>query len=58
MELWKSLKNADRDKYGYSGYGIGFATHLQFSLPGGSWGKNFIILGADNTSSVDIDSKK
>ena len=27
-------KNADIDKYGYSGYGIGFDTRSRFSFPG------------------------
>ena len=38
-----SNKNADPNKYGYSGYGIGFGALSQFSLPDGSWGKNVII---------------
>ena len=36
-------KNADPDKYSYSGYGIGFDTRGYHSLPGGSVGKNFIF---------------
>ena len=51
MELTKS---ADPDKYGYSGYGIGFDARSQFSLPDGSWGKNVIIFGVNNSSSVVI----
>ena len=43
----KLNKNADHDRYEYSGYGIGFGVHSQFSLPDGSWGKN-----------VHIDNKK
>ena len=30
----KLTKNTDIDKYGYSGYGIGFDRHGIFSLPG------------------------
>ena len=39
-------KNTDADKYSYSGYGIGFDTRIEFSLPDGSVGKNVIIFGA------------
>ena len=31
-------KNADLDKYGYSGYGIGFDRSGSFSFPGGEFG--------------------
>ena len=31
-------KNADIDKYGYSGYGIGFDRRSSFSFPGGGFG--------------------
>ena len=54
----KLTKNADPDKYKYSGYGIGCDSHLEFSLPDGSMGKNVIILGVDMSSSVHIDNKK
>ena len=53
----KLTKNAGPNKSGYSSYGIGCDAHSQFSLPDGSWGKNFIIFGADMTSSVHIDNK-
>ena len=53
----KLTKNADPDKYKYSGYGIGFDSSLEFSLTNGSMGKNVIIFGADVRSSVDIDNK-
>ena len=39
-------KNADIDKYKYSGYGIGFDRHGKFSF-GNGLGKNCIIFGAD-----------
>ena len=39
----KLTKNADPDKYSYSGYGIGFDTRGYHSLPGGSVGKNLIF---------------
>ena len=54
-------KNAEPDKYFYSGYGIGFDAHEFFFLSSGSrFGKNIniIIFGADMNSSVHIDNKK
>ena len=50
-------KNADIDKYGYSGYGIGF-DRSSYSFPGGGFGQNIIIVGIDMSSSVHIDNKK
>ena len=43
----KLIKNADPDKYVYTGYGIGFDSRSELSLPDGSVGKNVIIFGAD-----------
>ena len=40
-------KNADPDKYKYSGYGIGFDYRSEFSFTDGSFGKNVIIFAAD-----------
>ena len=51
-------KNADIDKYGYSGYGIGFDRIGSFSFPGGEFGSNVIIFGVDTSSSVHVDNKK
>ena len=51
-------KNADIDKYGYSGYGIGFDRRSSFSFPGGGFGQNILIFGVDMSSSVHIDNKK
>ena len=51
-------KNADIDKYGYSGYGIGFDRRSSFSFPGGRFGQNVLIFGVDMSSSADIDNKK
>ena len=51
-------KNADIDKYGYSGYGIGFDRRSSFSFPGGGFGQNVLIFGADMSSSVHVDNKK
>ena len=54
----KLTKNADPDKYKYSGYGIEFDSRSEFSLPDGSMGKNVIIFEVDMSSSVHIDNKK
>ena len=43
----KLAKNADIDKYKYSGYGIGFDAKGAFSFPTGRIGQNIIIFGAD-----------
>ena len=53
----KITKNADPDKFSYSGYGIGFDFRSLFSITNFDWGKNFIIFGVDMSSSVDIDNK-
>ena len=50
-------KNADIDKYGYSGYGIGFDRKSSFSFPGGGFGSNVIIFGVDMSSSAHVDHK-
>ena len=50
-------KNADIDKYKYSGYGIGFDRISSFSFPGGGFGQNIIILGADMNSSIHVDNR-
>ena len=38
-------KNADIDKYGYSGYGIGFDRRSSFSFQGSGFGQNALIFG-------------
>ena len=53
----KFVKNADVDKYKYSGYGIGFDSRGSFSHPSGGDGKNAIIFGADMSSSVHANNK-
>ena len=53
----KLTKNADIDKYGYSGYGIGFDRNTSFSV-GNEIGKNVIIFGVDMSSSSKIDNRK
>ena len=51
-------ENADIDKYGCSGYGIGFDRRGSFSFPGGGFGQNVLIFGVDMSSSAHIDNKK
>ena len=51
----KLTKNADQDKSNYSGYGIGFDSHSEFSFTDESMGK--FVFGADMSSSVHIDNK-
>ena len=51
-------KNADIDKYGYSGYGIGFDRRESFSFPSGGCGKNVLIFRVDMSFSTHIDNKK
>ena len=41
----KRTRNADIDKYGYSGYGIGFDRRWSFSFPGGGLCQNVIVFG-------------
>ena len=53
----KLTKNADVDKYKYSGYGIGFNSRGSFSHPSGGDGKNVIIFGADLGNSVHANNK-
>ena len=51
-------KNADFDKYGYSGYGIGFDRRGSFSFLGGGYGQNVLIFGVDMSFSAHIDNEK
>ena len=43
-------KNTDIEKYGYSGYGIGFDRRSAFSIPGGGFGQNVLMFGVDMSS--------
>ena len=54
----KLAKNADNDKYKYSGYGIGFDWKGTFSFPSGGFGCNVTIFRVDMSSSVNVDNKK
>ena len=51
-------KNADIDKYGYSGYGTRFDRKNIFPFPGSGFGQNVIIFGVDMSSSAHIDNNK
>ena len=51
-------KNADIEKYGYSGYEIGFDRRSSFSIPGVGFGQNVLNFGVDMSSSSHIDNKK
>ena len=51
-------KNADIDRYGYSGYGIGFDRHGSLSFPSTGLGRNVIIFGVDISSSTKIDNRE
>ena len=47
-------KNADIDKYGYYGYGIGFDRKSSFLFPSDGFGQNVIIFGVDMSFSGHI----
>ena len=51
-------KNADIDKYKYSGYVVRFDRHGFFSHSSGRTGRNVIIFGVDISSSTKIDNRK
>ena len=51
-------KNADINKYKYSGYGIGFDRQGEFSFGTRGFGRNCIIFGADLSSSSHANNKK
>ena len=51
-------KHVNIDKYGYSGYGIGFDRRSSFSFPGGGYDQNVLIFGVDMSFSTHIDNKK
>ena len=51
-------KNADIDKYGYSGYGIGLDRRSSFSFPGVWFGQNVLTFGVDMSSSAHTDNTK
>ena len=51
-------ENVNIDRYGYSGYGIGFDRKRSFSFSGGRYGQNVLIFGVDMSFSAHIDNKK
>ena len=51
-------KNVNFDRYGYSGYGIGFDRKRSFSFSGGGCGQNVLVFGVDMSFSAHIDNKK
>ena len=51
-------KNADIDKYKYSGYGIWFDRRSSVSFTSGGCGQNILIFEVDMSSSAHIDNKK
>ena len=53
----KSIKNADIDKYKYSGHGTGFVRQGTFSVANG-FGRNVLISGVDMSYSMHVDNKK
>ena len=53
----KLTKNADIEKYKYTGYGIGFDSGGTLLFPDGSFGQNVIIFGAYMGSSVHANNK-
>ena len=54
----KLTKNADLDKYKYTGYDIAFDSCSKFLFTDGNYGKNVIIFRVDMSSSVHVDNKE
>ena len=54
----KLTKNADIDKYKYSGYGIGFDGKGTFSYSSDGFGNNVVNFGVDMSASVHANNKK
>ena len=57
FEAVRLTKNADIDKYKYSGYGIGFNRKGTYSI-GNEVGRNVKTFGVDMSSSSHLDNKK
>ena len=51
-------KNANIDKNGYYGSGIGFDRRSSFSFRSDGFDQNVLIFGVDMSSSAHIDNKK
>ena len=56
MFTYTHTKNADIDKYKYSGYENGFDRGSVYSA-GNGFGRNVIIFGVDMSSPVHVDNK-
>ena len=52
------VKNSDINKFGYTGYGIGFDSGRTFSLPSDGLGHNVLIFGVEMSWSTHIENKK
>ena len=52
------LKIPDINKFGYTGYGIGFDRGTTSSFPSGGFGHNVLIFGVDMSGATHIDNKK
>ena len=55
--MFAITKNANPNKYSYSGYEIRFHSRSLFSIPNFDWGKNAIIFWVDMSSSVHANNK-
>ena len=53
----KLTKNADLDKYKYTGYDIGFDSRSEFLFTDGSFGKNVMIFATDMSPSMHSNNK-
>ena len=51
-------KHVNIDRYGCSGYGIGFDRQESFSFSGDGYGQNVLIFGVDMSSCRHIDNNK
>ena len=51
-------KNVNIDRYGYSGYGIGFDRKGSFSFSAGGYGQNVLIVSVDIGFSTHFGNKK
>ena len=51
------VKNSYINKFGYTGYGIGFDTDTTFSFPSGKFGHNVLNFSVDMSGSTHIDNK-
>ena len=59
MLVWcgSIVKNSDKEKYVYSGFGIVFDGKIEWSFDNGT-GRNVIIFGVHNSSSFHSDNRK